>query len=156
MTDEILAVVEASAPRRWLAVAMLTSIGAIVLYVSLASPPSPLWQGFLIVLGALALWMALRLYQATQGRIELTATELRDSSGTLIASMDQIEVLDRGTFAFKPSNGFLLKTKTPGRNIWQPGLWWRFGRRIGIGGVTPASQAKFMSEIIAALMAERG
>jgi len=29
------------------------------------------------------------------------------------------------------------------------------GRRIGIGGMTPGSQTKFMSEVLAAMMATR-
>ncbi len=41
------------------------------------------------------------------------------------------------------------------RDEWRPGLWWRVGRRIGVGGMTPASQTKFMSEIIAAMIAQR-
>lgn len=89
--------------------------------------------------------------------IELTPTELRDGDGTVIARVADIEALDRGVFAFKPSNGFLLRTAagTQDGNVWRPGLWWRIGRRVGIGGMTPGSQTKFMSEIISAMMASR-
>lgn len=153
--EEILAVVEASAPRRWLGMGMLAALGAAVLYVALATPPAFGWQIFLIAAGVSALWLAVRLHQATEHRIELTAQELRSSDGTRIALLSEIDRLDRGTFAFKPSNGFLIFTKNPGGRNWQPGLWWRFGRRIGIGGVTPASQAKYMSELIALRLAER-
>jgi len=111
----------------------------------------------LLAMGGLALWMADKMRRATAGAIELTATELRDSDGTVIARVEDIIGLDRGVFAFKPSNGFLLRTKpgTGGDRIWRPGLWWRIGRRIGVGGMTPGSQTKFMSEIISAMMAER-
>lgn len=155
MNDEVLAVIEASVPRRWLAVAMLTTVGLMVIYVALATPPTPGWQIFLIVIGAGALWTAQRLFRATAHRIELTDRELRSSTGICIARIDDIEGIDRGMFAFKPSNGFLLKTRTPGDRAWQPGLWWRMGRRVGIGGVTPGGQSKAMSEVIAALLMRR-
>lgn len=150
-----MATVEASAPRRWMGVGMLVVVGLMVIYVAIATPPSIGWQIFLIVTGAAALWVSQRLYQATQYRIELTATELRSSTGDIIARVEDVEALDRGVFAFKPSNGFLMRTKEARGRAWQPGLWWRMGRRIGIGGVTPGSQTKFMAETLSALMAER-
>ena len=155
MQDEVLAVVEASAPRRWMGVGMLVVVGALLIYVALATPPAPGWQLFLIVTGGLALWLAQRLYQATLHRIELTEHELRSSTGEVIARVEDVEAMDRGVFAFKPSNGFLVRTREPGERAWAPGLWWRVGRRVGIGGVVAASQTKFMSEVLAALIAQR-
>ncbi|MCE8518264.1 hypothetical protein KBY24_01875 [Ruegeria pomeroyi] len=155
MQDEVLATIEASAPRRWMALVVLTVLGGLLIYVAVVTPPAVVWQVFLIVLGALTLWLAQRMFQATAGRVEMTATELRGSDGTVIARIADIEALDRGVFAFKPSNGFLLRTSVPGGRTWQPGLWWRMGRRIGIGGVTPGSQTKFMAEMLSAMMAER-
>ncbi|TMV08034.1 hypothetical protein FGK63_11345 [Ruegeria sediminis] len=155
MQDEVLAVVEASTPRRWLGVGMLATVGLLSIYVALATPPAPGWQVFLIVIGGLSLWLAQRLHQATAHRIELTEQELRSSTGEVIARVSEVEAMDRGVFAFKPSNGFLVRTREPGQRAWAPGLWWRVGRRVGIGGVTPAAQTKFMSETLAALIAER-
>lgn len=155
MQTEVLAVVEASAARRWIGVAMLACVGLIVLYVAVATPPEPVWQVFLIIVGAAALWLAQRTYQSTAYRIELTETDLRSSNGQVLCRIEDVEGLDRGVFAFKPSNGFLLRTRTPGSRAWYPGLWWRMGRRIGIGGVTPGSQTKFMAEMISAMIAER-
>ena len=155
MDTEILASVEASPIRRWMGVTMLVGLGGLVIYVALASPPALEWQIFLIVLGVLALWMADRMRRATEHRIELTETELRSSEGMRIALVADIETMDRGVFAFKPSNGFLVKTRTPGLRTWRPGLWWRIGRRVGVGGVTPGAQTKTMSEILAALVAQR-
>ena len=99
--------------------------------------------------------MARRLWIATLDRLELTKEVLRTSAGDVIAVVEEIEALDRGVFAFKPSNGFLIRTKKPDARSWAPGLWWRIGRRIGVGGVTAASQTKFMSEVLTAMMAER-
>lgn len=155
MSDEILATVSASQPRRWLGVGLLALVGGLVIYVAFAAPPSLGWQAFLVLVGAGALWMAERMRRATETCIELTRSELRDTVGDCIARVEDIERLDRGMFAFKPSNGFLITTRASGARAWRPGLWWRMGRRIGVGGVTPAAQTKFMSEMLAAMLAER-
>lgn len=155
MSDEVLLTVEASGLRRVMGVTMLAVIGVILLYVAISTPPSIAWLVFLLIVGTGALWLAMRMWQATTQRIELTEEELRCSDGTVIARVADIQTIDRGFFAFKPSNGFLIRTATPGARVWLPGLWWRAGRRIGIGGVTPASQSKAMSEILAAMIAQR-
>lgn len=155
MQDEVLAVVEASAPRRWLALVMLVALGVLLIYVALMTPPPLMWQVFLIALGAGSLWMAQSMYAATSGRVELTDSEVRTGTGEVIARIEDIEQVERGAFAFKPSNGFLIRTRVPAARAWRPGLWWRLGRRIGVGGVTPGSQTKFMAEMISAMLAER-
>ncbi|HBS51121.1 MAG TPA: hypothetical protein DEA05_14040 [Rhodobacteraceae bacterium] len=155
MDEEILVTVEVSAPRRWLGIAMLAGLGALVIYVALAAPPEPAWQAFLVVTGLGALWMAEKMRRATASRLELTREELRDSLRGRIVAIRDLEHMDRGFFAMKPSNGFLLRAAGTGTRAWAPGLWWRLGRRIGVGGVTAAAQTKAMSEVLAALMAER-
>lgn len=155
MTDEVVATIEASAPRRIMGVGMLAAVGVILLYVAFSTPPSAAWLVFLLAVGLGALWLAMRMWQATAHRIELTEEVLRCSDGTEIARVADIEIIDRGFFAFKPSNGFLMRTKTPAARAWYPGLWWRAGRRIGVGGVTPGAQSKATSEILAAMIARR-
>lgn len=155
MQEEVLATVAASSPRRWTGVGMLATVGVLVVYVALASPPQIGWQVFLLVAGAAAFWLAHRMWYATEDRIELTRSQLRTSSGQLICNIEDIEAVDRGVFAFKPSNGFLVKTHAPSPNCWAPGLWWRVGRRIGIGGMTAAAETKYMSEMLSAMLAER-
>jgi hypothetical protein len=155
MDDEILAVVEPSAIRRWMGIGMLAFVALLVLYVALAAPADPFWQVFLLVIGATALWMAERMRRATRARLELTRTELRDTAAGVIVRLDDIAAVDRGTFAFKPSNGFLIRTKEPGPRGWRPGLWWRMGRRIGVGGVAAAHQTKAMAEALSMGVIER-
>ena len=81
---------------------------------------------------------------------------MRSTSGEEIAALDDIAAIRRGMFDLKPSNGFTVHLKKPRSRRWQPGLWWAFGRRVGIGGVTPGSEAKSMAQIIEALLVERG
>ena len=123
MQDEVLATIQASSPRRWVGVGMLSTVGALVTYVAFASPPEPEWQVFLFAVGGASLWLAYRVWQATQDHIELTQSDLRTGSGQVIAKVDDIESVDRGAFAFKPSNGFLVRTKHKATKQWAPGLW---------------------------------
>lgn len=155
--DEILAVVKASAGRRFLGLTCLGLLGLLLIYMAFMRPPVWYWQIFLILLGGGAIWVADAMRRGTASAVELTKRTLRDADGTLIATIDQIEGIDRGFFAFKPSNGFLLKLAPEAKGVrhWRPGLWWQLGRRVGIGGMTPGSQTKVMSEILAALLAER-
>ena len=156
MSSEILATVHASAPRRLFGVTLNIVLGLLLIYIALIKPPAHMgWQAFLVLLGVTVLWLGQKMWYATQRVIELTETELRDSSGEVIAYVDQIVSIDRGMLAFKPSNGFIFKVKTAQPRAWNPGLWWRFGLRVGVGGVTPSSSTKMMADIIAAKLAER-
>lgn len=155
--NEVLATVRASAGRRFLGLVSLGLLGVLLIYIAFVRPPELIWQMFLIGVGGAALWMADAMRRATASMVELTPKGLRDGDGTVIAAIEDIQGMDRGFFAFKPSNGFLLKLRAgagDGR-IWRPGLWWRMGRRIGVGGMTPGSQTKFMSDVLAAMMSER-
>lgn len=159
MADEVLAVLKASPPRRILGVGTVLTLGALAMYVALFEPPGhPGWTAFLVALGLTALWLSNKMRHATSAHLELTRTELRSSTGEIIAHVADIKGLERGAFAFKPSNGFTLRLR-PGHETgprrWEPGLWWRMGRRVGIGGVTPGSQAKVMAELLVGLMAEQ-
>lgn len=154
--EDILAQLQASAPRRWMAVAIMAVLGALLIYIALAVPPQSLfWQGFLIVIGGLSLWLAQATRQATEIILTLTEAGLTDSTGETVATIAEIEGVSRGMFAFKPSNGFVLQLNTRGPGRWRPGLWWRLGKRVGIGGVTPGPQGKMMAQMIEALVAQR-
>jgi hypothetical protein len=141
--------------RRVIGLLSMVALGAMLIYIAFFNQPTLVWQIFLLVVGAGAIWMADRMRRATASAVELTETELRDRDGTVIARIEDIEHIDRGFFAFKPSNGFLLKTRAPAPRTWRPGLWWRVGRRIGVGGMTPGHQSKVMSEIIAVMLVKR-
>ncbi|MCK0150699.1 hypothetical protein MWU54_11740 [Marivita sp. S6314] len=155
MSDDIIAVVDPTGPRRWLGIGMLSVLGGLLIYVAIAQPPQILaWQVFLIVLGVLSLWFAQRLQAATTRKLYLTETQLVDSDGTVLTEVSEIVSVNRGMLAVKPSNGFMLKLKSPAPRAWQPGLWWRFGRRVAVGGVTPGGQTRPMADIIAVMIAK--
>lgn len=153
--DDVLARVTASTGRRVLGIGMLSLLALLVIYVAITSPPTLGWQLFLIVLGSGALMIAAAMFKHTRHTLELTRTELRDDTGLVLVRMEDVVSIDRGAFAFKPSNGFLLRLRTPHSREWRPGLWWRFSTRIGVGGMTPMRATKYMAEVIAIMIAER-
>ncbi len=134
---------------------MLVSLALVLIYTALVSAPSAGWEVFLLAAGAACLWMVIRMQRATRHRIELTDHELRDSSGKRLALVADIVRVESGVTAFRPSNGFVVRTARPAARAWMPGLWWRVGRRVGIGGVTPGAQTKFMSNQLALRLAAR-
>lgn len=152
--ERVIARLHPSQPRRAFGALVLASLGCLLLYLALWTPPAELgWQVFLLALGAGALLMTVQLWQATAVAIELTGVELRESTGRRIALVQDVRFVGRGALAFKPSNGFSLSLATPASRVWAPGLWWRLGRRVGIGGVTAGHEAKFMAEAIEAMIA---
>ncbi len=158
VSEEILATITPSAPRRILGIAVLFTLGASLVYLGIAKPPTELhWQLFLLAMGVGTLYLAEKLRRATENRLELTADELRESTGRVLARVDEIEAIDRGVFAIKPSNGFTLRLSAASKegNRWAPGLWWRLGKRIGVGGITAASETKAVAEILSALLVAR-
>ncbi|MCW8842555.1 MAG: hypothetical protein OQK00_03970 [Rhodobacteraceae bacterium] len=155
--QEILAELRASAPRRWMGVAIMAALGGLLIYIALVTPPEVLaWQAFLLVLGGLSLWLAQATRRATELTLTLTEEGIVDSAGETVAQIGDIEGVSRGMFAMKPSNGFTLRLRRRDVGRWRPGLWWRFGKRVGIGGVTPGPQSKMMAQMIEALVAQRG
>jgi hypothetical protein len=155
MSGEVLATLSASAPRRWFAYGSLVLLGGLLVLTGLSGGPAPGWIAFLLVLGLAALWLAERLRRATALTLTLTRTELRDSAGRTLARIADVQRVERGAFAFKPSGGFTLRLAAPMTRSWSPGLWWRAGRRVGVGGVTHSAAGRFMAERIALLLAER-
>lgn len=152
---EVITGIVPSAPRRMFGTAVMYGLGLLLLYVAATNPPSFMYAILLVGFGVACLYGGYRMWQVTGRIIELTEEELRLSDGTLICRIADIHKIDRSFFAFKPSNGFLVTTKVSYPFKWAPGLWWRVGKRIGIGGVTPGSQSKILADTLAALVAQR-
>jgi hypothetical protein len=153
---EIIATLAPSPIRRWAAVGFTAALGTTCLALALFRPPGDLmWIGVLAALGAGSLWLSRRLSLATRTRIELTAEGLRDGTGQVVAPIERIVAVERGAFALKPSNGFAVRLSGPASAAWQPGLWWRVGRRVGVGGVTPSAAGRLMADALATLLQGR-
>lgn len=157
MTDEThLATLRASMLRRLFAYSMLFLLGVMSVMLALHEPPAFGWQVALVATGAACLLVAERLRRATLMGLVLTDEGLRDTQGTFLARIEDIASVERGSFAFKPSNGFVVLLKSSGPWGWAPGLYWRYGKRVGVGGVTPSGPAKVMADQIAMRVAAQG
>lgn len=156
--DEVLARITPSPLRRGMATAMVGLLGSLLLIVAAQRPPeAPGFLVFLLAFGLGAMWLAWTLWQSSAATLELTMHELREAgpSGRQLCALDAVERIDRGFFAFKPANGFLVRLKQPRTRIYAPGLWWRAGRWLAVGGVTSKSEAKAMAEVMSVLIAQR-
>ena len=152
--DDVIAMLQASALRRIFAYGAVFILGSMLILLAFVQPPAFGWQVFLVVFGAGALVVAERLRRATLLGLVLTGRGLCDTAGQVLTTIDNIKSVDRGAFAFKPSNGFVLRLHNNDSSVWAPGLWWRFSKRIGVGGVTAAGPAKYMAEQIALRLAD--
>ncbi|MCY4303215.1 MAG: hypothetical protein OXC62_00250 [Aestuariivita sp.] len=148
MSDNVLAIIEVSQPRRWIGVGMHYFIGLLLIYLGWFSSLGVLFKMMLICLGFCMFWAGKRMYNATTGWLEFTENGLFNEKGEVVVLLKNIVGIDRGIFAFKPSNGFLITLKSPNKFSWEPGLWWRIGRRLGVGGVTHVGQAKVVADLI--------
>lgn len=142
--------IQASAVRRAFMATALAVLGACFVLLGFnAAPELLVFRILFIVIGAAILAFAPLAWRATARGVVLDGWGLSDTDGNRICPMIQIRQVERGAFAFKPSNGFLIRTRDAQQRGWAPGIWWRFGRKVGIGGVLPASQAKFMADTLA-------
>lgn len=150
-TEEILSVLPPSQGRRWMGILVFLALGVVLLWLGLANSPSFGWRIAFVVGGVLALWGSDVLRRATDDEIILTREVLRTRSGRVLAHVDNVSKVERGAFAFKPSQGFLVRLKKPEGRGWAPGLWWARGTFVGIGGVVSAGKSRAMAEILTAL-----
>ncbi|MEM7296121.1 MAG: hypothetical protein AAF330_05765 [Pseudomonadota bacterium] len=154
MSGEVLATLAPAPARRVLALAMLWSLAGLLVLLAAERTVGFAATAFLVLMAALIGLLAEALRHATRVALVLTNERLEDSRGRVLFEIEEIELLDRGLFAIKPPNGFSVVLKSRRHRVWQPGLWWQLGRRIGIGGVTSPAAGKYMAEILAQRLAK--
>lgn len=150
MTDEVLATITPSRFRRGLAVALLAGLGALLMYLGFND--DSIGYGLRMAfagLGTGGLVLAERVWRLTAVSLILTEAGLLDSNGRVLCLTEEVAHVERNAFAFKPSNGFAVKLTRPAARAWVPGLWWRYGRRLGVGGVVSKHEAKAMADVMA-------
>ena len=153
--DGVYARITIAPARFYFAFAVQVALGLVLIYMAFVSPAGIIGKTLLIVLGAFMLLQANRLRNSIDCAVMLTDEGLVTNEGVVLAPIDQIKEVSRGAFALKPSNGFSVTLTESLGFLWVPGLWWRFGKRVGIGGVTGAGAAKFMAEQISYKIAAR-
>ncbi|MGB1236218.1 MAG: hypothetical protein ACPG5U_10840, partial [Planktomarina sp.] len=125
------------------------------MYMVFNTPPSFGLTTIGLLIAGGAFWAFFTMYRGTQLGIEMTDAGLFLTDGTELAAMDKILKVDRGTFSVKPTNGFTLILKDKAPFAYVPGLYWRTGRKLGIGGVTAPQVGKFMAEQLAMRITQR-
>lgn len=154
--SEPMHILRPSPPRRVIGLVIQLTLGALLLWLAVVHPPSNvLWQVFLIALGIAALVLGQKGWRSSSVAILLREDGLWQEDGTPIAPLDDIASVDRALFSFKPSNGFLIRMKDPLGRAWSPGMWWRVGRRVGIGGVTGGADTKIVADALSFMVAQR-
>ncbi len=152
-----LARLDVSSFRRTLGVSVQVVLAVFLLFTVATNPTTSIfWSLALAAFGFGLLWFAWRFWHATQHSLILTGDGLFDSDGKHFCSFDEITKVDRGLFAFRPSSGFLIRLNRPVPRGWAPGLWWSFGKSIGVGGATSRPAGKQMADILSVMLTDRG
>lgn len=155
---EVLIRLPASPLRRWSALVLLGLFAMMAVQVSIELPGErPLAKAGALLLGLAMIWQAIQLWKASGRVLELTVEGLREAgTGRVLARVEDIAEVNRSVFAYRPATGFLILLHRPAsRPAWAPGMWWRFGRRIGIGGVTPKMEGKALAELLGEMVRSR-
>lgn len=103
--------------------------------------------GFILV-GIFLLGLTYLFYFNTGKALILYEDRLVSTDGELLFELNNVASIENGLFSFKPSNGVLFHLKEPMSLKWKLGLWWRFGKRVGIGGCTQKSSINLAVEVI--------
>ena len=154
MSDDVVMEIRPSIFRRWMALIALGGLSIILLGVAIGDLPD-LWRLFFVLIAVWVLWSGNRLRLSTLNGLVLTRSALSTSTGEVLVKVENIQKVERGVFAFKPSNGFLVRLIEPAPKGWAPGLWWRFGTRLGVGGTLSGGQSRAMADLMSALVLER-
>jgi hypothetical protein len=68
--------------------------------------------------------------------------------GRLICKITEIENVNVSPYTFKSANGFIIHLKNKNSFDWVPGLFWKFNKRISIGGLISKSESKLLSQAL--------
>lgn len=147
MTEIPAPILQATPFRR--ATGMIVMLLLAVLLLRTALSQGIVGQALMVAAGVAALALAWALLKARGQSLHWQQAGLCDGAGHVIAARDQILAVDRGALALKPSNGFTLRLRDPQPRQWSPGLWWRLGRRVGVGGLASPGVAKALADRIA-------
>lgn len=156
--DRVLIRLPASPLRRWTTMVLLAVFAAIFLQVGFELPlERPIAKIGAMLLGLAVIWQGVLIWRAGGRVLELTTSALIETgTGRVLARIEDIDRLDRSIIAWRPATGFLILLKQPASGLsGTPGMWWRIGRRIGVGGITPKLEGKAMAELLDEMLRSR-
>lgn len=152
----VLLTLEMSQLRRFLVVLALMLVAAGLVNAGvMREGVDPVSRVVIAIVALVAVVTAWQVWTATAISIELTENGLRQSDGRQICSFDEVADISRGLAVTRPANGFALLLRERRPFAWVPGLWWRMGRKVGVGGMTSKMRTRMMAEAIEGLLARR-
>lgn len=141
--DSAIVEVRRPAAARWSLLAAICALTGIFLWLGLRDGA--------VIMGVLAIptgLVGVAVFLAKGLAVRFDGQAVFDDTGRVLCRIDQIEKVERGLAPLSPSSGFVIRTFASQPGGWSPGLWWRFGRRIGIGGATSAKAGRNMASAI--------
>ena len=151
--DEVLITVKPANARRAIGVGAQVALATLLIWFGFVGDGQLAARIALIGAGSLLLFAARFIWISSGRSLELTMTTLREvPTNRLLTRVDDVSAVERGMQVLKPSNGLIVRTKTPNERTYAPGLWWRAGKIIAIGGMMNAGQGKAMAEILQVLV----
>ncbi len=126
---------------------VMAGMGALLL--SAAYQQDGIARALLVAAGLAAVAAALSLWRGRHDCLRWTAAGLVDGTDQIIAPRADVVSVERSAMAMRPSNGFSLRLSRRLGFAWKPGLYWRIGRRVGVGGLTSPGLAKALADHIA-------
>ena len=155
-TSDILAELRPSKLRFGVTLVAIAAMGAVLAAMGLTNADVGLGLRTLAILGGIGLvFLAARVTAQGRSAVVLTRDGLFEITGRPICTVQDIANVDRGFTAIRPSTGFSVQLKTRHSAAWSPGLWWRFGKMVGVGGITPPTAGRFMADALATALKER-
>ncbi|MBF9034039.1 hypothetical protein HKCCE2091_07290 [Rhodobacterales bacterium HKCCE2091] len=156
MTDAppILARIRPNPVRRAMAAGFPAVLGLLLVAIAAGGGVASAFDlAFLLLTGLSALAFGVAVWRSTAPELELTRDELRERGGRVLCRIEDVARVERGFFVMKPAGGFVLILASRHPRAFAPGLWWRRGRRLMVGGATTPSESKAMAEVIHAMLA---
>jgi len=95
--DGVIAVAAASPGRRLAACTVIYLLGILLIYLAFAEPPALPLLILIVAFGGAVLLLGDTLRRATRTQLVLRPEGLFDDAGTMLAEMDEIVSIDRGT-----------------------------------------------------------
>lgn len=107
---------------------------------------------FFTTLGSLIVYLAFRFASKPKRGIIFNKCGLYELNGELICPLEEIKEVDTSPYTFKPANGFIIRLKKPTKFDWSPGLWWRYNKRMTIGGMISKQESVIASQLLKRLL----
>ena len=113
-----------------------------------SNPGYTVYESLFLLVGLILIFVSWRIGRARLTGIKLTKSGIYDLNDVKLCAILDINYIDRRTFAIKPANGFIIHLKNSAKSFWIPGLCWRIGKRLAIGGMLSKQECKAFANLL--------